>query len=99
MSTYLDTILDERMNPVFDGTPEKTLEWLKTNMAVDPSTLKVRVGNSSSVVSVATYFENFLDVQPTAQAHKEMGMTPNPRMLSCGHVSGCWCGICHVCED
>lgn len=29
MSAYFDTVLDERMNPLYKGSPEEVLGWLE----------------------------------------------------------------------
>jgi hypothetical protein len=53
---YFDAVLDDRMKPVFNGTPEETEKWLKENpKKLDLSAHKVCYGYSMGVVSVSEY--------------------------------------------
>lgn len=53
---YFDAVLDDRMKPVFNGTPDETENWLKTNpKKLDLSTHTVCYGYSMDVVKVSEY--------------------------------------------
>ena len=51
--TYFDAVLDENMQPVFNGTPEETQAWLLANSwAIE---LSVCIGRTMQVVSAKDY--------------------------------------------
>lgn len=49
----MDSVLYYGLRPVFTGSPEETVKWLKRN----PKTigLEVRIGKTSEIVSVKKY--------------------------------------------
>jgi hypothetical protein len=51
--TYFDAVLDENMQPVFNGTPEQTQEWLKCNAWAIK--LSVCIGRTMQMVSAKDY--------------------------------------------
>jgi hypothetical protein len=53
---YLDTVLDERLRPMFNGTREDTQAWLQENpVAVNRSSNRVCIGESMDLLSVSEY--------------------------------------------
>lgn len=50
---FFDAVVTKNLEPVFNGTPEQTREWLETTPEVDH--LYVCVGISLAVVPVAKY--------------------------------------------
>lgn len=51
--TYFDAVIDHRWDPVFNGTPEETVEWLKERPQL--CRLDVIVGRDLRVVGVPEY--------------------------------------------
>lgn len=51
--TFFDAVLDDAMMPVFNGTPEETLDWLKANP--DAQSLRVCPGQSLRVIPAKEY--------------------------------------------
>lgn len=56
MSIYFDAVLTSNMMPIFNGTPEQTVEWLKKNP--DASNLTVCIGKTLQIVTVAKYLSS-----------------------------------------
>lgn len=52
-TTYYDAVLDENMNPLFNGTPEDTKEWLEKNKT--DNSVRVCIGESMVLVTVPEY--------------------------------------------
>jgi len=50
---YFDAVLDDDMVPLFNGTPEETLRWLRQNP--DVHVMGVCVGSSMVVVNTDEY--------------------------------------------
>lgn len=51
---YFDAVLDERMNPIFNGTPEETKKWLSENRN-NPDVAQVCDGRNMRLVSIDDY--------------------------------------------
>lgn len=51
--TYFDTVLAPRMDPVFTGTPEEVVKWLKERPQA--ATFEVCIGKTMSIVTVGEY--------------------------------------------
>lgn len=51
--TYFDAVLDENMNPLFNGTSEDTKEWLEKNET--DNSVRVCIGESMVLVTVQEY--------------------------------------------
>jgi hypothetical protein len=54
MSTYLDAVLNNHMDVLFNGTPEETVKWLEEVITPDQSWL-VHMGRTMQSVSVVAY--------------------------------------------
>lgn len=52
---YFDAVLDKDSRPIFNGTPEETMEWLKTNQWAHK--VDVCIGRTMQIVSVPEYLE------------------------------------------
>lgn len=50
---YFDAVLDENMQPLFNGTPEETKEWLEKNET--NNSIRVCIGESLALVTVQEY--------------------------------------------
>lgn len=56
---YFDAVLYDGVNPVFNGTPEETKEWLRNNIKdPDANHLSVCIGQTLATVSVADYLNS-----------------------------------------
>jgi hypothetical protein len=56
MTMYFDAVLDDRMNPLYNGTTEEVLAWLETEK---PMTVSVCIGKTMQLVTVEKYVEQF----------------------------------------
>jgi hypothetical protein len=56
MTMYFDAVLDDRMNPLYNGTTEEVLAWLETEK---PMTVSVCIGKTMQIVTVEKYVEQF----------------------------------------
>lgn len=52
----MDAVLYYGLRPIFTGSPEETVRWLEQNPQA--RNLKVRVGETSEIVSVTEYLSN-----------------------------------------
>lgn len=54
---YLDTVLGSDLNPVFNGTPEQTQEWLAevVEQGLDSEEWRVCIGTSLALVTIEEY--------------------------------------------
>lgn len=50
---YFDAVLDENMQPLFNGTPEETKAWLENNET--DNSVRVCIGESMVLVTVPEY--------------------------------------------
>lgn len=53
MSEYFDAVLTQNMNPIFNDTPEKVVEWLE-GLTPDPS-WQVCLGKTMQLIPVRSY--------------------------------------------
>lgn len=58
MTTYFDAVLDEKMNPLVNGTPEEVLEWLDKRRGIEDD-VHICVGRTMTFMTVAEYLEEF----------------------------------------
>ena len=55
---YFDAVLDERMHPLCNGTPEEVLAWLEARREYDDD-ICVCIGKTMKIVSVEEYLADF----------------------------------------
>lgn len=68
MSTYFDAVLDQRFNPIFNGTPEETIKWLEGMTPI--SDWQVCIGRTMQTVPVATYIQSHREKEQITRERK-----------------------------
>lgn len=58
MTTYFDAVLDERMQPLVNGTPEEVLAWLESRPQFEDQ-VQVCIGKTMQLVTVEEYLQQF----------------------------------------
>jgi hypothetical protein len=56
MGAYYDAVVTERLNPIFNGTPDETREWIFLTGKKNED-LYVVVGRTMDIVPIKTYIE------------------------------------------
>lgn len=51
---YFDAVLNVDIDPVFNGTPEETRNWLKENPN-HPEAILVSIGRTNQIVTIEEY--------------------------------------------
>jgi hypothetical protein len=75
MSVYFDAVLDDRMMPVFNGTPEETKEWIKKNPTIIAEhDLWVCIGKTLRMMTIKAYMEEWLAVAVIAETYERKPM-------------------------
>jgi len=56
--TYFDAVLDENMQPLFNGTPEATKEWLRNRTESENNNVQVSPGHQLRLMTVEDYLKS-----------------------------------------
>lgn len=54
---YFDAVLDKNMQPIFNGTPQETREWLQLNIS-DNRIDSICIGKTMQLVTIKEYLNN-----------------------------------------
>jgi len=77
MGEYFDAVLNDRMLPLFNGTPAETESWLNKRPLWSMKTYQVCVGRTLAVMSIEAYlelrrFEKVLELVKQAMSDQDL---------------------------
>lgn len=107
---YFDAVFDKDTNMLFNGLPEDAVKWLEDRPSDQP--LWVHVGETAQILTASEYVDladkvltidslkiGSEKVDPRGLTYGKIDSPKASGALECGHVTDCWCGRCHICED